>query len=51
MSRLPLEAFAGIFMSSAITPGVILRRKFNCFFGFKKFYAFEKPLFRKEVIK
>jgi hypothetical protein len=46
-----LEAFAGISISSAITPYVILNRRFNCFFEFRKFHAFEKPLFREEAEK
>jgi hypothetical protein len=51
MSRLPLKAFAGIFISSAITPGKILNRRFDCFFGYRKSHTFEKLLFREEVEK
>jgi hypothetical protein len=51
MRSRPLEAFAGISISLAITPDEILNRRFNCFFGFRKFHTFEKPLFREEVEK
>jgi hypothetical protein len=51
MCSRPLEAFAGISILLARTPDKILNRRFNCFFEFRKFHAFEKPLFREEVEK
>jgi hypothetical protein len=51
MRSRPLEAFAGISILLARTPDKILNRRFDCFFGFRKFHTFEKPLFREDVEK